>query len=147
MVYAAGDVGHIAVHNSLATVVAAWTSFTPSITGLTLGSPSARYTQIGKTVHVQVVGATSAHSGSFTFTLPVAAVVAGSARVIGSSYAEDVSSGLLFVGIARLTASSGTACQFIAASVTGTNTSFSATAPFTWAVGDVLSFSLTYEAA
>jgi hypothetical protein len=106
----------------------AWTAWTPTLTNFTFtGTPYARYTQVGKTVHVAIAGVVSgAPTGALGLTLPVAAAV---------------------VGVARLAASSGTDVQFIAASVSGTNTSFAPTAPFTWAASDVLSFQLTYEAA
>lgn len=125
---------------------AAWTSYTPTLTNLTLGNGtlSFAYQTQGKTVNVRgrfTLGSTSAVSGSATFSLPttptgfaygMAFIVAGGANYIGQS---TVSSTNVVVTAVN------------AAGTYATRVSTSSTIPGTFTTGDQINFSLTYETA
>lgn len=121
----------------------AWTSYTPTLGGWTGGNGtlSGAYMQAGKLVHFRaklVVGSTTTVSGNPTLTLPVTATAARC--FAGSGAAYDVS-GTAHAGLDCMNNSTTT--------VTfrdGSN-SLSSTVPFTWATGDELYVSGTYEAA
>lgn len=129
----------------------AWQSWTPTWTGVTEGNgtTTAVYTQIGKTVHFLIritLGSTSG-MGSTIFSLPVTATsnFLATKTLIGSSYFHDSSTGFGYVGYTRLESSTtGRAITFnTSAGVVG----ISSSVPFTWATGDQLVITGTYEAA
>ncbi len=132
-----------------------WTTWTPTYTNLTIGNGTvvARYTQIGKTVHVYfefTLGSTSAVGSAPLITTPVthrAATYTVGDNVIGVARYDET-------GVAARggTVRLQTTTQFrpIAWSATATFTreaNLSSTAPFTWGATDVLQFTATYEAA
>lgn len=122
----------------------AWTSYTPTDSNVTLGNGTrtARYMQIGKTVHFSwslTFGSTTAFTGTVFAGLPVAA--AASNRWAFSVY-------LLHSGVQNFTMgafadASGTTAQPISGSGGGIN----ATTPWTWTTNDRLVVTGTYEAA
>lgn len=133
--------------------VDAWQNYTPT-TNLTLGNGTqvSRYAKIGTTIFVHfkfIFGA----SGSAVPTDPVVSLpVAASSTYttlensIGTVTLRDAT-GNRYVGALVI---SGTNFLIRYASVSGAtiiHTAITATAPFTWANGDVLAFSATYEAA
>ena len=132
----------------------AWKDYTPSFTGFTIGNGtinSAKYSQIGKTVHVRIkvkLGSTSSMAGPLDISFPVAP---------SSSYvAADVLDGSVQIfdtGTARFMAN----VLFISANVfrlgwnaaSGTYVTYgdvSSTAPMTWTTSDEFHVALTYEA-
>lgn len=120
-----------------------WTAYTPTLSNVTLGNGtlSCAYVQFGKTVHFRIkltLGSTSAITGAPTFTLPVTAVAARAFSFAASAY--DSSAGNPHFG---LDAMNTTTTVFFRQG----NTSLSSTVPFTWATGDELYVSGTYEAA
>jgi hypothetical protein len=124
----------------------AWATFTPTTVGFTAGvGPFARWKQRGKDVEIQVVAALATFTGTYVFQLPVAAVVAGSARPIGSWSYQDLSTGNTYTGVAILQASSGTNVVFAPAGPS--TSSIDSATPMAAAVGDLLGFDLHYEAA
>lgn len=128
----------------------AWTSFTPTWTGLTIGNATvdAKYMQIGKTVHFFIsatMGSTTTFSGAFTATLPVTARIGAEYRFpIGM---KDVSAGNNYFG----TTFNHSTTVMNLAMTGGANGllpgTLGPTGPFTWAVSDLLTISGTYEAA
>ena len=138
---------------------AAWASWTPTLTAAfgswTLGNGTldCKYIQIGKTVHYRfsfTFGSTSAMPiVQPRFSLPVTAATYGGASgtPIGLVHIEDSGTGN-FVGMVEMF-STTVAIPFYQA-LSGTNISvgnISTTAPMTWATGDQLNCSGTYEAA
>lgn len=121
-------------------ITGAWTTYTPATSGLTLGNGTivARYMQIGKTVHVQarfILGSTSVIGGDPMIGLPI--TEKGTIESLGIARFQDASSYIQYGGWWRT--------GFI-----GYNTTYgdiTATVPFTWAVGDIIWLSCTYEAA
>jgi hypothetical protein len=128
----------------------AWTTYTPVLTGPTLGngSISARYLKIGKMVTVEVrfaLGSTSAIGAdnfiSLPFnaaqgaglTIPVTLMDFGTTQFMGIGY-------LQYADTIRLLITNTTTSYGNAALVTST-------VPFTWTTNDYIAFVITYEAA
>ncbi len=132
-----------------------WQTWSPSYVNITVGSGTvtARYTQIGKTVHAYfkfVLGAGSAIGTTPTISVPVTAASQYGANVnqVGFGYAEDV--GNAGYDIIFSLASTTVATLYTAGSagaVTNNTTGVTATAPFTWGSGDYFNCTFTYEAA
>ena len=134
---------------------AAWQSWTPTWTNLTVGSGtlSAKYVQIGKTVHFRIIfvyGSGSSVGSNPTFTLPVTHVsytTPGSYLQIGYGECYDVGVASYNTAI-RL--NSTTVCQLYVLNGSTTvvqPTAITSTSPFTWASGDGFAIQGTYEAA
>lgn len=108
----------------------------------------AKYTQLGKTVHFSAfftAGTTTTFGAGLTVTLPVAALSSSTARLVNGFFAKGTARHPLTV-----IASSTTAMTLAANNAAGTyvqTTNISSTIPFTWATGDTIQLSGTYEAA
>jgi hypothetical protein len=128
----------------------AWTSYTPTITNLTLGNGVlvAKYKKIGKTVFVEarvVFGSTTSLTGSPIFYLPSnqSLPLNGRANVVildsGANYfkgmSADVSVNYFYI-YAEL--ASGSYVSYA---------SISSTVPMTWTTNDTISISFFYEEA
>lgn len=145
--YTSGQVVTAAQLNALQDgIQAAWTAYTPTASGgLTVGNGTwgAAYMRIGKTIHVRVLftlGSTSAVASAISVSLPVAQLVNGS--VVLAGHVLDSSAG----ATGRLPASAvGNGAGTVGVYTSGG--SLTSTVPFTWATGDVIAFSGTYEAA
>ena len=123
----------------------AWTSYTPTLTNMTLGNGTmtAKYKQIGKTVYCSgkiTMGSTSSVTGAIGVSVPVNAKDTngiGSALFYDSSTTANRSGGECdFSAVGRL--------EFFGGNGGGPAT---ATLPFTWATSDQLRWVITYEAA
>jgi hypothetical protein len=134
--------------------IGVWTTWSPTIAQATLGDGTvvARYTQIGDQVLGQLtftLGGTSAVSTNPTFTTPVAA----SAQY--TAFRNWVGGGICFESgaseyplRARLNDANTLGVRiFNAASTIVVDAGITATVPFTWGTGDILTFSFAYEAA
>lgn len=128
----------------------AHTSYTPTITGFTLGNGAVagRYTQIGKWVWFEAqftFGTTSAAaSAAPTCSLPVTAA----ATAVTSSMAQGVFSdtGVNSYRAIALLASTTTCAAYINGT-SGLVTNCSTTTPFTWGNTDVVYWTAIYQAA
>jgi hypothetical protein len=127
-----------------------WTAYTPTVTGnsaFTLGNGTlvGRYVKIGKTVTV-TVSLTAGSTTSFptAYTLFSAPFSAANVSNVGSALYEDSGGSnyggqVGFFGVDNFlpyVPTSGATSDFV------TNTK-----PFTWGSGDVVRFTMTYEAA
>jgi hypothetical protein len=132
-----------------------WTDYTPSFTGITGGDGTlvGRYTQIGGTVHVYgslTFGGTSSVTGAAAVSIPITASsdYTPAIDVVGQTAFVE-SGGSRWSGL--VTFNSGLATVLLRLSLTsGTHQGeavISSTVPFTWGSGDVIAWSLTYEAA
>jgi hypothetical protein len=130
----------------------AWTSFTPTWTNLTIGNGTNnfKYKQIGKTVFVKgtfTFGSTSTMSTGPTFTLPVTAS-GTTPNINGILSLGDNSAANSYGGYTR--PGSTTTIDVRYHNVSGTlisiTGSITSTAPFTWAVNDVIQVYFYYEA-
>lgn len=132
---------------------AAWTAFTPAWTSLTVGNgvEDHSYFRAGNLIIARyklTFGSTTAITGTPNPALPVA----GSAKItrMGGCVAEyrDASLPGSFMGACII--ASATSAFFLKFNVAGATDQLSgvtATTPFTWAVNDVMSGTVIYEAA
>lgn len=132
-----------------------WAGWTPTWTNITVGNGTvtARYIQIGKTVHFYmrfVLGSTSVVSGQPIFSLPVNAnanyALANAERMFNVHIEDNGTSS--YYGRAAFNSASTIVCQVI--NVAGTYASasgISSTVPMTWTTSDTLSTMGTYEVA
>jgi hypothetical protein len=129
----------------------AWTAYTPTLTGFTLGTGgtmTARYTKLGKTVHgyVNITLGTSFTLTALSLSLPVA-------KQASTTYVNGVWT-LVSTGagdwpaINRYEATDVVAAYAMVASGTYvTPSNLSTTIPFTWKSTDKILVAFTYEAA
>jgi hypothetical protein len=133
------------VRDNLKAIGDAWTSYTPGYSGITIGNATvtAKYLQAGKLVIASfkmVVGSTTTFAATnLLVQLPVSAAVTLN-QSVGSVFCGNNASTVFRAGSA-VTASSTSLCFVIDGGVFVSNT-----VPFTWATGDTLSWSATYEA-
>ncbi len=129
----------------------AWTSWTPTYANFTIGNATvtAKYQQIGKIVNIfyrAVWGSTTSFTSFPQITLPINA--ANSGYSTGNAYLEDNGIGSFAGSILIETAN---VFQLILQNSTGTyasNAFLSAnTIPFTWATGDKMIATFSYEVA
>ena len=126
----------------------AWTSYTPTLTNLTLGNGTldAKWRQIGKMVDVYfsfTLGSTSAVGSTPTFSLPVNSLLGSIAYNL---YLQDAGVGT-FIGFANLGA---TSVSFYSANSSTTYTTYgnvNATTPMTWTTNDFMRCLISYEVA
>lgn len=128
-------------------VAGAWTTYVPTLSGWTLGNGSmvARYTQVGKTVHweVQIVwGSTTTADTTLKLGLPVAAPIGR--LPVGMASITDVSTSSRPFYFGVVCVNSGTDVIIL---LNVNNALVTQVDPMTWAAGDILSVSGTYEAA
>lgn len=137
---------------ALTTSPDAWTAFTTTWSG-TLGNGviAAAYVRLGKTVLYRISvqwGSTTSHgAGPQTFTLPVKAYADWDQHAwVGRGGAKDADGGpLTTFGDAQLLATDGQ--TIVVSTGNASNSVWSASAPFTWATGDIGRIRGFYEAA
>lgn len=132
----------------MSTIQDAWASYTPTLTNSTAPITTAKYTQTGKTVAFYVVlTLTGAQvSGLVGVSLPVTAkaVMSGEYNAVVS----DASPAALYPMLAFQTTTARVDLYAMnAAGTYAVNTATSSTVPITFATGDVIYLSGTYEAA
>lgn len=126
----------------LNSTASAWTSWSPTLTNLTVGNGTLTsfYKQMGKTVFWRVslvCGSTTVVGTNATLTVPVAEVA--SSIQSGAAHMFDASASSLFYGSTRISVG---VLSFISAGGV-----MAAAVPFAWAVSDQLSSGGSYEAA
>ena len=132
--------------------IGTWNSYTPTFTNFTLGNGTitvAKFTQIGKTVHLQLrvtLGSTSSVGTQPSISLPVT----------GTTNYQDSASGVCTLTAGGVNAIgyvyniSSTSCRMFALGAAGSYVNISgvtATVPGTWTTGNIFGLSITYEAA
>lgn len=140
--------------NTLETGVAAlgvWTTWVPTATaGLVVnnGVFSGRYSLIGKTCNwwmSYTVGSTDTFSGVFTFSLPVATSASWTTpSPIGVSYFQDSSAGSSS-RISGTAFKAASAAFFLLVNNLASSSNVNTTTPWTWATGDTIYISGSYE--
>jgi hypothetical protein len=131
----------------------AWTAFTPSYAGVTIGNGTntGYYAKVGKTVYVYVeflLGSTSAITGFITATHPLTAQINYPFTPLGRVLFRDAGTALYYGDV--IGSSNNTTVEIFPNLTSGTYASYtsaSATVPFTWTTNDYFSFSYTYQAA
>jgi hypothetical protein len=142
------------IRDALTGIQAAWTSYTPTLTNITLGTGGTvvgAYLQIGKTIKFRfllTLGTGGALTGAAQFTIPVAALAAlgGSNFPVGNSSLRDSSASATVYGGCRMVAAANAVAPTYNATAT-TSSDCTATLPWTWAVGDTIWVAGEYEAA
>lgn len=146
-----------AILADLSLIGGAWATYTPTLNNITLGNGTlaGRYMGAGKLVTFSVsltFGSTTAVSGSnSTMTLPVTPKAGNWVSTDCGAWDSSANS---WMPVAIITAAAGggaSTTTFLIKTwpgTAGTNlVTISSTVPFTWATGDVLTISGTYEAA
>lgn len=148
--YAAIDTLGQAIDTSVGTGLLAWQTYTPTLTGWTVGNGTwdARYCKLGKIVHIVMTftdGSTTAENTNFIFSLPSGLPAKTVNGVLGTS---SISSSVNATGLVNLVTTS-TARVY----VNDTSAAYARAVniltgvPGTWAAGDTVQVTLTYEAA
>jgi hypothetical protein len=128
-----------------------WQTWTPTIGNFSIGNGTAnyRYSQVGKTVSVNVnitLGSTTSITGTPNFSLPVQSKYHDS--IFSGAYTD---AGTAFVaGFALLEFGSYsyfTLKSLLTNATYGTYGDVNSTTPFTWTTNDKINFQFTYEAA
>ena len=147
-----GTVTNAKLNTTAGELGAAWADWTPTWTNLVVSGSTvtAKYIQIGKTVHIRVsvvLGGGNNPTGPTNFTLPVTSSAY-------STEADNGVAGFLDAGVAHRTGvvrmDSTTVAQLVNHGVSGSyviHQGISATVPHTWGDGDIIMASMTYEAA
>lgn len=131
-----------------------WTTWTPTLTNLNVGTTgvvTARYCQLGsETVFFYfraVLGGTGISVGAVQFTAPVTMSSNYAVQTsVGPSSYFDTSAGSTFMGFVR-TQSSTNLLPVAITAASGAHNNISSTVPFTWATGDALICTGTFEVA
>lgn len=126
----------------------AWTSYTPALTGWTLGNGTLTgyYISAGKSILatkvLYTVGSTDTKSGAPVFSLPVTKVADLAGFILGQASLFDTSGSVR--AYRNVIQSGTTSTVFVAAD---DDTRLSPTAPWTWATGDQIMLNIgPYEA-
>lgn len=143
------------VTNAKLATNAAWSSWTPTWTNLTVSGSTvtAKYQQIGKTVFWRlnvILGGGNAPTGALSFTLPVtSANYAGNASSQRIGTAEYLDAGVTgYVGsVAWASTTTGRLFVTLASGTYGQDADLSATVPHAWGNTDEIHASGVYEAA
>lgn len=134
---------------------AAWSSYTPTWTNLTVGSATqvARYLQIGKlvTVRFSIVLSGSTVGTDVSLSLPVtSATVPGTGNItqIGQWAGFDTSASGINYGMVGWSSTTAAILRILKTDTTYASAGIiSSTVPFTWANGDEIAGEFMYEAA
>ena len=149
--YAAGDevkASNMQIETAIETALtAAWTTWTPTLTNLTLGSGTqvAKYRRLQKTVDFFwkfVLAADSAVGTVPSFTLPFAASVDYPAYPPWFGMLNDASTSVKPPAVLNLSSTTTVIIQYFSSLNTVAN--ISSTTPFTWTTSDVLTAQGTY---
>lgn len=130
-----------------------WTSFTPTLTNLTIGNGtiSAAYKQTGKAIVLRLIitlGSTSVVGTVVSTSLPVTSVAYSAFTPLGIASHFDTSASATNLGVLAYT--NTTTAEITVANAAGTYAAqggLTATVPFTWATGDRIHITASYEAA
>ena len=149
---AAGDVATAAAWNVLVAndvtfspIAAAWTTWTPSRSGITIGNgvEQARYMLVGKTCAISyrlTLGSTSSVSGDIQISLPFAQ------QTVNYPFGSFGGTGGVDYPVDITLANTTMYFRAINVSATyATTTNCSATIPFTWATGHSIQAAFVYE--
>ncbi len=145
------DTGNYVTYNGSAWTVmlgGTWQTYTPTFSGMTLGNGTtqAKYSVVGKTVHVTLTifaGSTTTYSGTIAISLPRATASWYSTSTVLGSGAVHNGTGATRRLTAPIWASSTTFNQ-----VLETTSGFvTNTTPFTFGTSAIINCNLTYEAA
>jgi len=126
--------------------IGVYQDYTPSFTGISFSSYTARYTRVNDMVHVYFTGILSgAVTTAIAIDLPFNSLLTGADLTrYGACAAFDTGSSQYREGQLELV---GAYVRFYGFDGVGSGNRWDAAYPFTWASGDYFSFDLTYEVA
>jgi hypothetical protein len=135
---------------AVAPFFSAWTGYTPTLGGFTLGngSISGAYLKIGRMVMVRakfILGSTSGKDNFLTISIPFAAANQ-SELVSGSALFVDGGTRYLGTVVGGTNSSNVEVLPINAAGTYAQTAPVQATVPFTWGTGDEVFLRITYEA-
>lgn len=147
---------HLTVYNGTDWIPydTSWTTYTPTINNVTLGSgstTSAAYAQIGKTVVVQfyfALGATTTINGDINFSLPINQASSNRSGQVGTCVILDSSAGTRYPGTVLLSGTPGNAFIRVgnAAGTYLTQVACSSSVPIAvWAISDSIAATIVYQ--
>lgn len=147
---------HLTVYNGSAWIPfdTTWTTYTPTINNVTLGSGStlsAAYAVIGKTVIVQfyfALGSTTTVNGDINFSLPINQASSNRSASVGTCVVTDASPATRYPGTVLLSGTPGFAFIRVgnAAGTYLTQVACSSSVPIAvWAIGDSISTTIIYQ--
>jgi hypothetical protein len=128
-----------------------WTSYTPTLTAITLGNGTltASYQQIGKTVNVRILftlGSTSAVSSFPRFSLPINVDVPSTqVQILGNANLNDAGTTSYYGVVAYETASTVQVFAQDTSLLTLQRAFVTATVPFTWTTSDQMLLNFSYR--
>ena len=146
----AAAVWNASVRDNFKALADAWTSYTPTLTGFTLGNGTivGYYMQVGKFVTFRAkftFGTTSAAASAWpTFTLPVTSASNDLFQLFTGGY-RDASASQYYAGAAYCPGTFTTVRVGIIGS-SGATTQPTTTTPFTWTTSDTIEVAGVYEA-
>ncbi len=128
-----------------------WQTYSPTIGNFNIGNGTAnyRYSQVGKTVTVDINitwGSTTSYTGTPNISLPVTAKYDGA--TFSGAFVDAGTA--FFAGLALVEFGSYsyiTLKSLVTSSTYGTYGNVDSTTPFTWTTNDKINFQFTYEAA
>jgi hypothetical protein len=130
----------------------AWTAFTPTWTGITIGNgvTGGNYCQIGKVVHCRAYitfGSTTSVTAAVDMDFPVTAVSHTGNPHIGLARLLDASVGAYNAVTVYLSTTKVRVQRTFVSGATILMGELSSTSPFTWTTSDQIMLNFTYEAA
>jgi hypothetical protein len=134
--------------NELAPFFAAWTSFTPTLTNVTVGNGvhDSAYLKIGRLIIIRysfTLGSTSSVAGAPVFSLPVGVSLSGMPLASQCLFVD--AGGLRYPGVVEDNLSL-VVCQAVSTSGSyAVQVAPTATIPFTWATGDKIIVGITAQ--
>jgi len=140
-----------AIETVLVPAVNAWQTYTPTLSyGWANGNGTwtARYVQIGKTVHVNayfIIGSSTTKGSGCDVSLPIAA--ANTALQLNSNAYCSIASNFYPIPIIAQSATTVRFKTLVANGIYGIYNDLSGTTPATFNTSDILYFGLTYESA
>lgn len=142
------------IRDPVAALSGAWTAYTPTLGGFTLGSgtTSGYYIRVGSFVvfraNFTFGSGSAAATTSPTLTLPVTAADSYYAGPLTGWYYDTSTSPNYWPGFAYLASATAVAIRLMPADSTNVSSGLpSTTTPFTWATGDRVSVAGMYQAA
>jgi len=142
-----------AIDTSVGTGLLAWTAFTPTFSGFTLGNGTIdfKYSKLGKVVQVRgtcTLGTTSVMNGpSLDVTLPVTSATSALGFTFGHTSFWNGSTVFNGSFIAIGGTGNGRVLVYSTSNPYSQSLDITSTVPFTWASGQQFFLSLTYQAA
>lgn len=131
----------------------AWNTWTPTWTNLTVGNgtvASNKYIKVGKVVHATyhlTLGSTSSVTGALSFTLPVTSASLTATLPIGIAYINDAATAAYMGWVHWATTTTAKLHSFNGAADSRSIQATTNKPIAAYGTGDMITFSLTYEAA